>query len=148
MTILELKQYFQNTKEPKFFLNVFFSWRGNYSEIAFTPTLNGTKEESLSILEDATRVTCGGLNGGQYNYDDYTTVHFEFYDYDMDDNALYEILLNYKFNSEFMIKCIDFSDIKTAPILIYKLSKLNHVNIIEMTEGYVKDVIKFVENTK
>lgn len=34
------------------------------------------------------------------------------------------------------------------PILIYKLSKLNHVNIIEMTEGYVKDVIKFVENTK
>lgn len=34
------------------------------------------------------------------------------------------------------------------PILIYKLSKLNHVNIIEMTEGYVKEVIKFVENTK
>lgn len=99
MTILELKQYFQNTKEPKFFLNDFFSWGGNYSEIAFMPTLNGTKEESLSILEDATRVTCGGLNGGQYNYNDYTTVHFEFYDYDMDDNALYEILLNYKFNS-------------------------------------------------
>lgn len=48
-------------------------------------------------MEDATRVTCGGLNGGQYNYNDYTTVHFEFYD--MDDNALYEILLNYKFNS-------------------------------------------------
>lgn len=24
MTILELKQYFQNTKEPKFFLNDFF----------------------------------------------------------------------------------------------------------------------------
>lgn len=58
MTILELKQYFQNTKEPKFFLNVFFSWRDNYSEIAFTPTLNSTKEESLSIFEDATRVTC------------------------------------------------------------------------------------------
>ena len=50
MTILELKQYFQNTKEPKFFLKDFFSWRGNYSEIAFTPTLNGTKEKSLSIF--------------------------------------------------------------------------------------------------
>lgn len=34
------------------------------------------------------------------------------------------------------------------PILIYKLSKLNHVNIIEMTEGYVEEVVKFVENTK
>ena len=94
MTILELKQYFQNTKEPKFFLNVFFSWRGKYSEIAFTPTLNGTKEESLSILEDATIVNCSG----QYNYNDYTTVHFEFYDNDIDDTALYELLLNFKFN--------------------------------------------------
>lgn len=99
ITILELKQYFQNTKELKFFLNDFFSWGGNYSEIAFTPTLNGTKEESLSILEDATRVTCSGLNGGQYNYDDYTPVHFEFYCGDIDDNALYELLLNFKFNS-------------------------------------------------
>ena len=34
------------------------------------------------------------------------------------------------------------------PILIYKLSKCSHVNIIEMTDGYVEDVVKFVENTK
>lgn len=35
------------------------------------------------------------------------------------------------------------------PILIYKLSKRSHVNIIEMTDGYVEDVVKFVEsNTK
>lgn len=32
------------------------------------------------------------------------------------------------------------------PILIYKLSKCSHVNIIEMTENYVDDVVKFVES--
>ena len=34
------------------------------------------------------------------------------------------------------------------PILIYKLSKCSHVNIIEMTENYVEDVTNFVENAK
>lgn len=34
------------------------------------------------------------------------------------------------------------------PVLIYKLSKSKNVNIIEMTKGYVEDVVKFVENTK
>nr|DAQ75139.1 MAG TPA: Rad50 [Crassvirales sp.] len=34
------------------------------------------------------------------------------------------------------------------PVLIYRLSKSKNVNIIEMTEGYVEDVVKFVENTK
>lgn len=43
MTIFDLKEYFKYTEEPKFFLKDFFSWRGNYSEIAFTPATNGTK---------------------------------------------------------------------------------------------------------
>ena len=34
------------------------------------------------------------------------------------------------------------------PILIYKLSKIKDINFIEMTENYVEDVVKFVENTK
>ena len=34
------------------------------------------------------------------------------------------------------------------PVLIYRLSKSKNVNIIEMTKGYVEDVVKFVENTK
>lgn len=34
------------------------------------------------------------------------------------------------------------------PVLIYKLSKSNHVNIIEMTKDYIEDVVKFVEDTK
>ena len=35
------------------------------------------------------------------------------------------------------------------PILIYKLSKLEDINFIEMTDGYVQDVVDFVEsNTK
>ena len=32
------------------------------------------------------------------------------------------------------------------PILIYKLSKLSYVNIIEMTDGYLDKIKKFVEN--
>ena len=99
MTIFDLKEYFKNTEEPKFFLQDYFSWAGNYSEIAFTPTLNGTKVKSFSLLEDATRETFNGWNGGRYNYDNDTPVHFEFYEGDFDDNALYEVLLNFKFNA-------------------------------------------------
>jgi predicted ATPase len=32
------------------------------------------------------------------------------------------------------------------PIMIYKLSKMKHVNLIELTENYVNDIIDFVEN--
>jgi len=32
------------------------------------------------------------------------------------------------------------------PIMIYKLSKLENVNIIELTENYVKDIVEFIEN--
>lgn len=99
MTIFELKEYFKYTEDPKFFLKDFFYWRGNYSEIAFTPASKGTKTESLFLLEDATRKTCTGWNGGEYNYDDDTPVHFEFYEADIGDNALYEVLLNFKFNA-------------------------------------------------
>ena len=99
MTIFDLKEYFKNTEEPKFFLKNYFSWRGNYSEIAFTPSTHGSKEDTLSLLEDATRRTCTGWKGGEYNYDDDTSVHFEFYEADIGDNALYEVLLNFKFNA-------------------------------------------------
>ena len=102
MTIFELKEYFKYTEEPKFFLKKYFSWRGNYSEIAFTPATHGTKEETLALLEDATRVTFKGFQGCKacdYEYDDDTPVHFEFYEEDIDDNALYEVLLNFKFNA-------------------------------------------------
>lgn len=33
------------------------------------------------------------------------------------------------------------------PALIYKLSKLDCVNFIEMTEGYLKDVVNFISET-
>lgn len=99
MTIFVLKEYFKNTEEPKFFLKKYFSWGGKYSEIAFTPSTHGSKEETLSLLEDATRKTFNGWKGGEYNYDDDTPVHFEFYEEDIDDNALYEVLLNFKFNA-------------------------------------------------
>lgn len=34
------------------------------------------------------------------------------------------------------------------PALIYKLSKLDHVNFIEMTKGYLKKVVSFMNKNK
>lgn len=102
MTIFDLKEYFKNTEEPKFFLKKYFSWGGNYSEIAFTPSTHGSKEDTLSLLEESTRMTFKGFKeckACDYEYDDDTPVHFEFYEKDIDVNALYEVLLNFKFNA-------------------------------------------------
>jgi ABC-type cobalamin/Fe3+-siderophores transport system ATPase subunit len=32
------------------------------------------------------------------------------------------------------------------PAMIYKLSKLEHVNVIELTPGYVEDIVEFIES--
>jgi len=32
------------------------------------------------------------------------------------------------------------------PTMIYKLSQLEHVNIIELTDGYVEDIVEFIES--
>jgi hypothetical protein len=53
-------------------------------------------------LEESTRMTFKGFKeckACDYEYDDDTPVHFEFYEKDIDDNALYEVLLNFKFNA-------------------------------------------------
>ena len=54
---------------------------------------------------------------------------------------IYNILTHKKENTQIIV-------VIHNPILIYKLSKCSHVNIIEMTENYVEDVVKFVEDTK
>lgn len=55
-----------------------FSWRGDYSEVAFS--LNDaqmSREEVLTNIELAYTETFMGYKGGDYKYSDYTTVHFE-----------------------------------------------------------------------
>lgn len=93
MTIRDLKEYFENTENPKFFLTDVFSWRGFYSEIAFTPCEIGTKEESLQLIKRALTETFEGRKGGEYTYDEYTDVHFELDKWDDSDMALYNLLL-------------------------------------------------------
>jgi hypothetical protein len=54
---------------------------------------------------------------------------------------IYDILTHKKENTQIIA-------VIHNPILIYKLSKCSHVNIVEMTENYVEDVVKFVEDAK
>ena len=93
MTIKYLKNYFLNTEKPKFFLTDVFSWRGSYDEVAFTPSLEGTREESLALIERAFTDIFGGYKGGTYQYEEWTAVHFETDDRESCDIALYDILL-------------------------------------------------------
>ncbi len=51
MTIQYLKEYFENTETPKFYLVDVFSWRGIYAEVAFVPSKQGSKEESLKLID-------------------------------------------------------------------------------------------------
>lgn len=94
MTIKWLKDYFENTENPKFFLIDVFSWRGIYDEVAFTPSKTGTKEESLKLINNALTETFDGYKGGEYTYKESTDVHFEFSERDCSDMALYNILLS------------------------------------------------------
>lgn len=94
MTIKFLKEYFENTTNPKFFLVDVFSWRGIYAEVAFEPSKTGTREESLALIERALTETFTGYKGGEFNYDEWTDVHFEFDCSRCDDDALYKVLLS------------------------------------------------------
>lgn len=77
MTLQDLKAYYETTESPEFFLVDVFSWRGVYSEVAFTPSKKGTKEESLELIERALNEVFCGWKGGTFTYDLDTEVHFE-----------------------------------------------------------------------
>lgn len=94
MTILDLKNYFENTKNPKFFIENVFSWRGSYDEVAFTPTLTGTREESLKQINLALTEIFYGWKGGEFTYNEYTTIHFENAKSDSNDDALFKLFVN------------------------------------------------------
>ena len=71
-----------------------FSWIGIYNEVAFTPSLEGSREESLYLINEALNGVFTGYKGGSYTYNIYTKVHFENSVSSCDDLALYQLLLN------------------------------------------------------
>lgn len=77
MTLQEIYDYFKNNTEPKYFLTDVFSWRGNYSDIAFTPSKIGSRCTSLQLIKRALRHSFKGYKGGYYKYSPNTIVHFE-----------------------------------------------------------------------
>lgn len=77
MTIQDLKTYFETAEKPTFFLVDVFSWRGSYNEVAFEPSREGTREESLKQIERAIEESFVGWKGGCYTYSLNTEVHFE-----------------------------------------------------------------------
>ena len=94
MTIQYLKEYFENTETPKFYLVDVFSWRGIYEDVAFVPSKEGSKEESLKLMDLALSEIFEGWKGGEYAYNESTDVHFETEPRGCSDMALYELLLN------------------------------------------------------
>ena len=93
MILKELKNYFENTVNPKFYLVDVFSWRGIYAEVAFVPSKQGSKEESLKLIDLALSEVFEGWKGGKYTYYESTDVHFETGPRGCSDMALYNILL-------------------------------------------------------
>jgi len=81
MTLGHLKNHiskFPSGTIFKYALSNPFSWRGSYDEVAFAIfTTEMSREELLERIEIAYKVTFTGYKGGEYNYDDHTTVNFE-----------------------------------------------------------------------
>lgn len=94
MTLEYLRNYFENTENPKFYLTDVFSWRGIYNEVAFIPSTEGSREESLYLINEALNGVFTGYKGGCYTYNIYSKVHFENSISSCDDLALYKLLLN------------------------------------------------------
>lgn len=81
MTLGELKQYIESFPDGTKFdysLSEPFSWRGVYSEVAFTINENeSTREELLEKINRALTQTFFGWKGGDFTYSEHTNVNFE-----------------------------------------------------------------------
>lgn len=80
MTLKELKYHFENSEIQMFNYGISkpFSWRGVYSEVAFSFVNSPTsKAEILANIEIAYENVFEGYKGGDYKYNDFTDVHFE-----------------------------------------------------------------------
>jgi len=69
---------FKNGTKFNFGITKPFSWRGSYDEVAFSIIESPmSKECILANIELAYTETFYGYKGGEYKYQDYTTVNFE-----------------------------------------------------------------------
>jgi len=81
MTLGEFKNHivrFENGKTFKYGISGPFSWRGIYAEVAFSVFEGETsKEDILENIEAALSETFYGYKGGDFRYDENTSIHFE-----------------------------------------------------------------------
>lgn len=81
MELKDFKQHisgFPNGTQFNFGITKPFSWRGRYDEVAFSIVESPmSKEDILANIELAYTETFYGYKGGEYEYNDYTTVNFE-----------------------------------------------------------------------
>jgi hypothetical protein len=81
MTLKEFKNHIDSFTYNKVFdysISNPFSWRGVYSEVAFTiKPIPSDKEDVLSKINKAYDNEFYGYKGGNYKYDDNTDIHFE-----------------------------------------------------------------------
>lgn len=81
MTLKEFKEHIESFEDNTIFpysLTDVFSWRGIYSEVAFSVEKSpSNKEEILDMINKAYTETFYGYKGGEYSYGDYTDVYFE-----------------------------------------------------------------------
>lgn len=81
MELKDFKQHISNFPKGTVFnygISKPFSWRGSYDEVAFSIVESQmTREEILANIELAYTETFYGYKGGEYEYNDYTTVNFE-----------------------------------------------------------------------
>lgn len=83
MNLRQLKKHIESFPSDHVFDNTLsepFSWRGSYCEVALDITLGNqqTRTEALEKIERAYTDTFRGYKGGEYTYNDYTEVYFEY----------------------------------------------------------------------
>ena len=92
MKLKEFKQQIKQAETGKTFdygISEPFSWRGSYDEVAFELLEQPmTREEILANIEKAYTEEFRGYKGGNYTYNDYTDVNFE-YDTSSYSNGIY-----------------------------------------------------------
>jgi hypothetical protein len=81
MELKDFKEHISNFPKGTVFnygISKPFSWRGSYDEVAFSIVESPmSKEDILANIELAYTGTFYGYKGGEYKYQDYTTVNFE-----------------------------------------------------------------------
>lgn len=81
MTLGELKDFFESLPEhTEFYFDIpdFFSWRGSYDECAFDiKPGQSSREKILERIEQAFENTHYGWKGGEFYFDEDTSIHLE-----------------------------------------------------------------------